>query len=946
MVLRAALGIVFAAFLVGCQQTARAPAPDPNTIITSPADSLHYRYLTLSNGLKVVLASDPSADKAAASLMVHVGSTADPKGREGLAHFLEHMLFISSTKYPKVDDYMHFIESNGGTTNAYTAQTETNFFFDVAPGQLAPALDRFAQFFIAPSMDPAYVEREKHAVYSEYQLKKKDDGRRIHAVLKATANPANPAARFSVGDLNTLSDRPGDKVWQDLKAFHDKYYHAGNMTLAVVGKGSLDELQKQVTATFSAVPKGLPNPLTTLEPAFLPDQLGVRIDIAPIKDFRTLMLRFPVPSSDPYFLAKPLDYLASMLSNAAPGSLYTTLKESGWVDSMSVNHAGPDDYEIFSINFSLTDKGAKHVDDITAATFAYLHRIKNEGVTPDFFNELRKAGNLDFRFQDKANELALANYLAGNLQKVPPAHLMDAGFVYQQYDPALIDSYLAKLTPQNLRQVVVLPGIQTNKLESHYQVPYSIKPISVPLQDSWAKAEAELSLPPANPYLPDDPKVKTLTGKATEPQEIVKEPGISIWALQDRQFRVPKTEKRVALQRPINSLQDNVMNSLYADLVNEQLESQAYPASQAGLYYHLAATRDGLLYGLSGYDEKQALLEDKIWTALSLPGLRQVQFRQYRDELARHWRNRAKEWPVKQLYASAMVSMMRQAYQPQQKATALEQINYRQFMAFVQHYRDQLHLQALAIGNISPAEAASWGKSLKNLLLRDAQPIAKPQLDYAQIPPATEVARKMTIDHHDSALVILYQGHQSDAYTKAKWALMGQLISQPFFAKLRTDKQLGYVVQAGSTSIGLAPALQFVIQSPVADPYSLEGQVQDFMIAFGIELAGMSPAQFAEQKQGLINSITQADKQLGDKTERYWSYIDNHRPFDWRQQLVKAVNELSLTDMLEFFQRDIVHNGAGRFLLWSKGQQPEKGPMPVACTDQACLDAKWQYQAE
>src|SRR5690554_7176948 len=57
--------------------------------VKSPNDPNEYRYLELDNGLRVVLASDPAADKAAASMNVAVGSGNDPKDREGLAHFLE-----------------------------------------------------------------------------------------------------------------------------------------------------------------------------------------------------------------------------------------------------------------------------------------------------------------------------------------------------------------------------------------------------------------------------------------------------------------------------------------------------------------------------------------------------------------------------------------------------------------------------------------------------------------------------------------------------------------------------------------------------------------------------------------------------------------------------------------------------------------------------------------
>jgi len=129
-------------------------------IVTSPNDDDEYHALQLENGLKVLLVSDPDTDKSAASLAVHVGSGSDSKERQGLAHFLEHMLFLGTEKYPQPGEYHEFIRSNGGSQNAYTSYEFTVYYFDIEPGRLEPALDRFSQFFVAPLLSPEYVERE------------------------------------------------------------------------------------------------------------------------------------------------------------------------------------------------------------------------------------------------------------------------------------------------------------------------------------------------------------------------------------------------------------------------------------------------------------------------------------------------------------------------------------------------------------------------------------------------------------------------------------------------------------------------------------------------------------------------------------------------------------------------------------------------------------------
>ena len=69
-----------------------------NEIIKPASDRRQYRALILPNHLRVLLISDPETDKAAAGMAVHVGSMTDPWARQGLAHFLEHVLFLSTEK--------------------------------------------------------------------------------------------------------------------------------------------------------------------------------------------------------------------------------------------------------------------------------------------------------------------------------------------------------------------------------------------------------------------------------------------------------------------------------------------------------------------------------------------------------------------------------------------------------------------------------------------------------------------------------------------------------------------------------------------------------------------------------------------------------------------------------------------------------------------------------
>ena len=141
----------------------------PLALATGKENKRTYRKFVMKNGLKVVLVSDPDVNVSAASMDVSIGSLADPEKRMGMAHFLEHMLFLATKKYPKLNEYGEYLKSQGGYSNAFTASDQTNYHFQVNHDGLEGALDRFAQFFISPVLDFNYAQREVMAVNSEHQ---------------------------------------------------------------------------------------------------------------------------------------------------------------------------------------------------------------------------------------------------------------------------------------------------------------------------------------------------------------------------------------------------------------------------------------------------------------------------------------------------------------------------------------------------------------------------------------------------------------------------------------------------------------------------------------------------------------------------------------------------------------------------------------------------------
>src|SRR3989338_2737742 len=134
-----------------------------------------------------------------------------------MAHFLEHMLFLGTAKYPDENEFGEFLSCHNGDSNAYTSESNTNYHFEIATKYFHPALDRFAQFFIHPLFTIDATDREITAVDSEFQKGVLKDSWRLEQLTKPLCTPPPPSSRFGFGNRHTLKEAP-DAASLDVRA--------------------------------------------------------------------------------------------------------------------------------------------------------------------------------------------------------------------------------------------------------------------------------------------------------------------------------------------------------------------------------------------------------------------------------------------------------------------------------------------------------------------------------------------------------------------------------------------------------------------------------------------------------------------------------------------------------------------------------------------------------
>ena len=940
-------GVVAMIVIGGCSLPHGKDVTEPkvhskNQVVKSPADDRDYRYLTLSSGLKVLLISDSDTDKAAAAVDVAVGSFNDPDNRLGLAHFLEHMLFLGNKKYPEVDGYFQYVQANGGSANAYTSDTRTNYFFDINSDKLQPALDQLAQFFVSPTLAPEYVERERHAVDSEYKLHAREDAWRLSTALDATSNPAHPKSRFSIGNLDTLSNKDGKSLWQDLKAFYDKYYVAENINVVVYGKESTDTLERWTRSSFEGVPSQSSSDTHIGIAPYTANELGMRINMIPLKDTRVLSLNFALESSFPYYKKKPLGYLSRIIGYEGQGSLHSLLKSEGLISSLAAYpNDVPNEYAEFLVRMELTPKGLENVDRITAIVFDYLELIRQKGISERLYNESRDIAQLDFRFQEEGSPQQTVSALAGWMQYLPPENILNVSYLYEEYDPKLIRHFLDEMTPDNLRQIVIARDVKTDKVEPYFGTHYSVQPLSQTLKQRLKASQqhAELTIPAPNAFIAKDFELRK--GGKPEPRRIIHKPGIDVWSMTDTSFSMPRATVRMQVSTPVasNTPENLIRLQLYRALLDRSLNEYGYPAQEAGLYYGIGANREGLEISLSGYQDKQQILLKDILKGIDKFAPDQAAFEQEKLQLVRRLGNKAFRAPYRQGSDAINQVIYRNYPSDEVLLKAAKSITFASLKQYSQSLYGHIHIEMLVHGNHSGKEAAALGEIVEKALLTSRNANTKYNEPFNLL---ADQRRTLELDfkHNDAVFISYFQRPETDNRSRAQFALLGKLLSTPFFNSLRTEQQLGYVVYAGPRPVEKHPGVMFVVQSPKTDPIDIENRVHTFLKDQAKRLETLTGKELEEYRQGLIGSLLQRDANLDERSYRLWQSIDSNEPFDNREAIAKDVETLTVADMQKAL--DVLLADKGRLIVRSFGEKQQEAKARAAkqdaCRDLKCLD--------
>jgi len=497
--------------------------------------------------------------RAAVCMSVGVGSFYDPRECMGLAHFLEHMLFMGSEKYPTENAFDSFISKAGGGSNAYTEGEHTSFYFTCSNKKLSPSLDMFSQFFVSPLMLQDAVDRELNAIESEFQLSKSSNGNRLQEIVCRTAKKDHPLSKFGWGNNKSLREDPlanGVDPVDMLKGFYNEHYVAENMALCLQASFPLDTLEQLAIECCSSirssgvefVPRSLKHhgfPLLEAtdiqsQEILLRDRKSLRciIYMVPIVATHRLYLTWQLPPIFSQYKSKSYDYLTHLIGHEASGGLLHRLKSQSLADDLTSGGEGSS-YDcstassFIAIEVSLTQLGVYQWRQVVETVLEYLAMLKQVGPQEWIQDELAAIAKMDYQYQPESDPEDNVQDLSMNMLSYRGLELCDllAGpHLIQEWKPEEVTGILDRMNVEGMRidicssifgqdqewepptSLPEFPLLCSTPplIEPYFGSRFWIEALPMDLLNTWKHVEdnGTMVLPPPNKYIARDLALK------------------------------------------------------------------------------------------------------------------------------------------------------------------------------------------------------------------------------------------------------------------------------------------------------------------------------------------------------------------------------------------------------------------------------------------------------
>ncbi|RAU84365.1 M16 family metallopeptidase [Pontibacter arcticus] len=415
----------------------------------SKSNKIEFTEYTLPNGLHVILHQDNSTPNVAVSVLYHVGSKNEEKGRTGFAHFFEHLMFEGTENIDR-GQYMSMVQAAGGSLNANTSFDRTYYYELLPSNQLALGIWMEAERLKGAKVDQTGVETQRKVVQEEKRMRV--DNQPYGTLLENTFGLAYKEHPYKITPIGTFEDLNNAKI-EEFRDFYKTFYVPNNATLSIAGDINVEETKKLIEQYFGSIPKGtkaIPRP-TIKEPKQTEERRKIVYDNIQLP---AVIQAYHIPAQ-----GTPDHYALSMLTTLLSGGESARLpkalvdKQQKAVAAQSIPFPTEDPGLFLTYAIASVGTEAQVLED---AMNAEIERVKTEPLSDKEFQKLRNQIESQFVQQNST--------VAGRAENLANYHVYykDANLINTE-----IDRFM-KVTKEDIQRVAKEYLTKNNRVVLHY----------------------------------------------------------------------------------------------------------------------------------------------------------------------------------------------------------------------------------------------------------------------------------------------------------------------------------------------------------------------------------------------------------------------------------------------------------------------------------------------
>ncbi|KAK0414565.1 hypothetical protein QR680_011498 [Steinernema hermaphroditum] len=839
---------------------------------TDRGDHLRFRGLELSNGLKVLLISNPSAVDCGVAMNVNVGSTSEPDELPGLAHFCEHMVFLGTEKYPDENQFVEIVKKHG-STNASTNDESTDYWFIVTENRFKQALDMFIHFFISPLFSECVIERELQAVDSEFRNNLMADTSRTKRIVDSLTRPGHDLRKFSVGNIETLRNIPksrGVSTRDELLKFFEAHYSSNRMSLCVFGNTGLQELEQMVlNLPLHKIRNTNIGTKIYGEHFWGPDELGRRVDIVPVLDDHILEVLFAVDDFSPFWKSQPEEFLIHLICQKTEGSLYSELRRRRWAKFICATAESKCGFGEVVIEVTLTSEGIGHVEEVLELLFNFVGMLKRSAPK-------KWKANHNHDKDDQSADDVLLEY-ARRLSKRPFEDVAK-NFKCRTFKRGLIERFLDQLTPRNMiffvqtKANAEMSGLEKEK---YFEVEHRTSKLS---EEQIRNFEEALLTPHEALFLTE--KRTRRRGKAKKGESAQPVPSLvsrtdrtRLWWMKGYDPSETGIYAFLTLPVAVSGPSAQFMARLFFECFSFETKGELLDGQVTS---EVEWNRNGFEIHLPSYHHKLcSSFVDFIEKLTSYVPGKQI-FDLMTDDLIRELKNVERRRPY-HLTAHLMTCFTEAMFLPRQILEASRDVTFERFCEFLPKMWSAIHVEVLAYGKISQEEVELLSPNLRRMIQDSStstHQFNEAIQSHLKIPEGVPYTYEHEIPiHTESCVDIFLKTGASTPRDDLLLHIVEKAIRGAAFNTLRTKEQLGYFVQAlrCTPETGGIQGLRIMVQGSY-DPEYVDERIDVFLTNFREKLRSMSEKEFSECKELALSFIQGSEPET---TYDFWELIRN-----------------------------------------------------------------------